>query len=54
METEKLLRRVNQSANTFNDSHGEADRLKALRAAQELVTALQKPQDAVYNLAYSV
>ncbi|RAH81161.1 O-methyltransferase [Aspergillus japonicus CBS 114.51] len=53
METEALLRQVNQAANAFNESHGEADRLKALRAAQELVTAFQKPQDAVYNLAYS-
>lgn len=49
-----LIRQVAQAADSFHNSHDEADRLAALQAAQKLVEAFQKPQDAVYNLAYSV
>ncbi|KAI3002797.1 hypothetical protein CBS147346_5709 [Aspergillus niger] len=48
-----LIRQVAQAADSFHNSHDEADRLAALQAAQKLVEAFQKPQDAVYNLAYS-
>ncbi|PYH73050.1 O-methyltransferase [Aspergillus vadensis CBS 113365] len=48
-----LIRQVAQAADAFQDSHNEADRLAALQAAQRLVEVFQKPQDAVYNLAYS-
>lgn len=49
-----LIRQVAQAADAFQDSQNEADRLAALQAAQKLVEVFQKPQDAVYNLAYSV
>ncbi|PWY65800.1 O-methyltransferase [Aspergillus eucalypticola CBS 122712] len=48
-----LIRQVAQAADAFQDSHNEADRLAVLQAAQRLVEVFQKPQDAVYNLAYS-
>ncbi|GKZ29847.1 hypothetical protein AbraIFM66950_006708 [Aspergillus brasiliensis] len=48
-----LIRQVAQAADAFKGSHDEADRLAALQAAQKLVAEFQKPQDAVYNLAYS-
>ncbi|RAK99542.1 O-methyltransferase [Aspergillus ibericus CBS 121593] len=48
-----LVGQVTQAADAFQNSHNEADRLAALQAAQRLVTVFQKPQDAVYNLAYS-
>ncbi|KAJ5114417.1 hypothetical protein NUU61_000176 [Penicillium alfredii] len=50
---DKLHDQVSQSLNAFKDQHQEADRLAALKAAQGLVNALQKPQDSVYHLAYS-
>ena len=49
-----LVGQVTEAADAFQNSHNEADRLAALQAAQRLVTVFQKPQDAVYNLAYSV
>ncbi|PYI04549.1 O-methyltransferase [Aspergillus sclerotiicarbonarius CBS 121057] len=48
-----LVGQVAQAADAFQNSHDEADRLAALQAAQRLMTVFQKPQDAVYNLAYS-
>jgi hypothetical protein len=56
-ETEQIdsqLEQVTQAVAALKNYGREADRLAALRAARNLVTALQKPQDAVYNLAYLV
>lgn len=51
---DRLHDQVSQSLNAFKDQHQEVDRLAALKAAQGLVNALQKPQDSVYHLVYSV
>lgn len=51
---DKLQGQVAESLQAFNGQHQEADRLAALKAAQELANALRKPQDSVYHLAYSV
>ena len=38
----------------FKNGNKETDRLAAFHAAEDLVNALRKPQDAIYHLAYSV
>ncbi|KAJ5189027.1 O-methyltransferase family 2 [Penicillium cf. griseofulvum] len=50
---DQLHHQVTQSLGAFQCQHEEADRVAALKAAQKLVNALQKPQDSVYHLAYS-
>lgn len=49
-----LIGQITQAADALKSNHREEDRLAALKAAQGLVRAFQKPQDHVYNLAYSV
>ena len=49
-----LYGQLSYSLGLFQEQHHEADRLAALKAAQGVVNALQKPQDAAYHLAYSV
>lgn len=49
-----LISQVTQAADAFKSDNREDDRVVALKAAQGLVRAFQKPQDHVYNLAYSV
>jgi hypothetical protein len=51
---DQLHHQVAESLGAFQCQHEEADRVAALKAAQKLVNALQKPQDSVYHLAYSV
>ncbi|PLB51497.1 O-methyltransferase [Aspergillus steynii IBT 23096] len=48
-----LIGQITQAADALKSSNREEDRLAALKAAQGLVRAFQKPQDDVYNLAYS-
>lgn len=50
----KLQSQVTQSLDAFRSQNNEGDRVAALTAAQKLVQALQKPQDSLYHLAYSV
>ncbi|KAJ5384127.1 O-methyltransferase family 2 [Penicillium concentricum] len=50
---DQLEHQVTESLVAFRSQHDEADRVAALKAAQKLVNALQKPQDSVYHLAYS-
>ncbi|KAJ5163950.1 uncharacterized protein N7500_005780 [Penicillium coprophilum] len=50
---DQLQDQVTESLEVFQRQHEEADRVAALKAAQKLVNALQKPQDSVYHLAYS-
>lgn len=51
---DKLQYQVTESLGAFRTQREETDRVAALKAAQRLVNALQKPQDSVYHLAYSV
>lgn len=51
---DQLQHQLKQLLGAFQSQHEEADRVAALKAAQNLVNALQKPQDSVYHLAYSV
>lgn len=46
--------KVTESLKAFTSQNQEGERLAALQAAQDLVNALRKPQDAIYHLAYSV
>jgi hypothetical protein len=50
----ELQHQVTKSLEAFKTQHEEKDRIAALKAAQKLVSALHKPKDAVYHLAYSV
>ncbi|CDM34306.1 hypothetical protein DTO013E5_2304 [Penicillium roqueforti] len=50
---DQLQHQLKQLLGAFQSQHEEADRVAALKAAQNLVNALQKPQDSVYHLAYS-
>lgn len=51
---DQLQNQVTESLGAFRSQCEETDRVTALKAAQRLVNALQKPQDSVYHLAYSV
>lgn len=51
---DQLQNQVTESLGAFRSQREEIDRVAALKAAQRLVNALQKPQDSVYHLAYSV
>ena len=51
---DQLQNQVTESLGAFRSQREETDRVAALKAAQRLVNALQKPQDSVYHLAYSV
>ncbi|KAF9891654.1 hypothetical protein FE257_003666 [Aspergillus nanangensis] len=48
-----ILETVTHRVDAYRSQNEEADRVAALKAAQDLVKALQKPRDAVYHLAYS-
>ncbi|KAJ5943728.1 hypothetical protein N7516_003896 [Penicillium verrucosum] len=50
---DQLQNQVTESLGAFRSQREETDRVAALKAAQRLVNALQKPQDSVYHLAYS-
>ncbi|KAJ5148851.1 hypothetical protein N7448_000429 [Penicillium atrosanguineum] len=48
-----LIDTLRQAADGFKHDKSEKDRVIALKAAQDLVGALQKPRDAVIQLSYS-
>ena len=50
----RLIDTLCQAADGFKNDKSEKDRVIALKAAQDLVGALQKPRDAVIQLSYSV
>ncbi|KAJ5665184.1 uncharacterized protein N7477_007632 [Penicillium maclennaniae] len=50
---DRLVNTLCQAADGFKNDKNERDRLIALKAAQDLVGALQKPRDAVIQLSYS-
>ncbi|KAL1964923.1 hypothetical protein VTN77DRAFT_6276 [Rasamsonia byssochlamydoides] len=52
-ETSALAKQFNDSFAAFQAGNAEDDRVQALKAAQRLVAALEKPEDAAYKLAYS-
>ena len=54
LSIDQLQSKVNQSVEAFKNGNKETDRLAAFHAAEDLVNALRKPQDAIYHLAYSV
>ncbi|OQE02756.1 hypothetical protein PENVUL_c039G09352 [Penicillium vulpinum] len=50
---DELQNQLTESLGAFRNQHEEIDRVAALKAAQRLVNALQKPKDSVYHLTYS-
>lgn len=51
-----LLNQLSRAVDSHNPSNeiDEADRVAALKEAQKLVRALEKPREAVLKMAYSV
>jgi hypothetical protein len=53
-EGQTLAKQFNDSFAAFQSDKSEDDRIQALKLAQRLVSALEKPQDAVYKMVYQV
>lgn len=49
-----LLKQLNDRTAAFQAENGEKERVAALKAAQDLVWALQTPQESIVNITYTV
>ena len=57
LKTEEVvsqLGRLNDQVLTFKAQHAEADRLAAIKAAQDLIRKLQTPQESNIEISYNV
>ncbi|PGH27028.1 hypothetical protein AJ80_01213 [Polytolypa hystricis UAMH7299] len=52
-EIASLLKQLNERVNSLQDQHVEADRVAAVKAARDLMVALDTPQEALMKLVYA-
>ena len=53
-QIDSLVKKLSQATSCLKKEKNEADRVAAIKAAQELIQTLEDPRDAIIKLAFAV